>query len=160
MKRIDELTPEEQKRMIRWGVIVAFCMIVVVIIDLWLLGTYLSNVLNLKQESMSLLGGCRILLAVFFVIFFVPGAMLCELADSRVTKRSFRIRGILVFLLLFGEGILTAATLLTIFDLFFSKASVLIQIPLVAISLSIPSLVVVGTFKVKKILNHIKKAFE
>jgi cation transport ATPase len=160
MKRIDEMTIEEQKRLVRWGIISVVCMFVLGIICLWLLEAYLSSALNLKPGSMSLLAGCRVLLVVSLVIFFFPGAILCELADSRVNRRSFRMRNILIFFLFFGEAILTAATLLTLFDVFFSESSFLIQIPLVGISLSIPSLVVVGTFRVKKIHSRIKKAFE
>lgn len=159
MKRIDELTEEQRKRMVRWGIIIVVSMFIIFWAEFYFFDTFLFKTLNLTAGSMSLFAGVRIILTVFYLTLFLPSAMLCELADSRVNERSYRARNIILFFLFFGEVVLVAAALLTLFDVFFSKASLLVQFPLTAISVSIPSLVVVFTFRMKKIHGYIEKAF-
>jgi len=158
LKRRNEWT-EEEKLMVREGIIVVIGAFIIVIADFYLLEHVLARVLNLKQVNSTLFAGIRTLSVVFYVIGFFPGAILCELADSRSKKRSFTPQNILILMVIFGEFILITITLLTLFDVFFQGTSFLIQVPLVAVSISISLLVLAATSKIERINDYVKKAF-
>jgi hypothetical protein len=157
MKKRREWTKEE-KLMIKEGIIVVIGAWIIIIADFYLLENFFSTTLNLKPGSMSLLAGVRTLLIVFYFIGFFPAAILGEFADSYVKKRCFRVLNVLILLLFFGIAVSVAVTLATLFDMLFSDAS-LLQVPLAAVSVSIPSLIVAAVFKMKRFNNFVKKAF-
>lgn len=72
-------------------------------------------------------------------------------------NRSFRQRNVLIFLLLYGEVAFSSVVLLTILDMPFSKAPILIQAPLSSASLSISILIMAVTLR--RFSDFFKKAF-
>jgi len=159
MKRIDELTEEEQKRALRYWAIVLIIASILLFANFFLLNTYLSDALGLKPRKLSFFNGLRILLAVFYVTMFLACSALAEFADSRTIKRPFRVRNIFLFWALFGEFVLIGAALLTLSDTFFSESSPLVQVPLTSLSVSIAIIITVATFRMKRFQGFFNKAF-
>jgi hypothetical protein len=158
MKRIDELTEEEQKRMVRMGIVVVIVFVTTSILTFfWLLPESLSNGMKAGLSTFAVL---RDSLPVVFAVNCLSGSVVCEFADSQTKKRPFRLLSVLMFLLLFGEFFLLMALFLTFFDLLFHGTSYLIQFPLLAVSISVPLLLVVANFRVQRLHTFFKKVFE
>ena len=151
------MTEEEQKRFVRWGVLtVIITFILVIIPNLVLLESFFSG---LNPETASLFPNIGVVLSVFYVTAFLPASVISEFGRSRILNRSFRLRNILVFWVIFGEFCLIGVASLSLFNVFFSNTSVWVQTPLLSIGLSISILVTVATLKVKRFRNYLKQAF-
>jgi len=148
----------EEKVMVRVGLVVVIGANIIFIIDFYLLENFLFGPLNLRQ-GMPLFAGFRTLLAVIYVIGFLPASILGEWADSWVKQRSFRPRNVLILLLLLGEFVLVAAGMLTLFDAFLSETSIYVQIPMMAVVLGTSTLMVAANSKIKRINDFVKRAF-
>jgi hypothetical protein len=61
---------------------------------------------------------------------------------------------------MFGEFIVVALILLKLFDQFLSDLPLIMQAPFASIAVSLPSLVLAVTSKIKKVSEFMKKAFE
>ncbi|MEM2889684.1 MAG: hypothetical protein QXR42_09495 [Candidatus Bathyarchaeia archaeon] len=159
MKPTKEWT-EEEKRWVREGMIFAISTFTIIIVYLELLGNYLNDALNLKPGNISLFAFIGIHLVIFYGTVFFLCSALGEFSYSRIKKRSFRPRNILLFLLMFGEFIVVALILLKLFDVFLSELPLLTQAPFASIAVSIPSIVVALTSRIKKVREYVKKAFD
>jgi hypothetical protein len=151
---------EEEKIWVRESLILVAIMTVIGFIDMYLLFTYFAGMLNFKSGSVSLFAGGRTILLFLFGSFFVPGSVLSEFAYSRIKRRSFRPRNILLFLLMIGGAFLVALLLLTLFDVFFSGLPILVQAPLTAVGVSVGMLMLAAQFRIKRTSDFYMKAFE
>jgi len=159
MKRIDELTEEEKKRMVKWGMIFVILVGVIGILYSLIFIGFLRNLLGLTQPITSLFAPIRTIFVTFYVTGFFPSSLLWEFTHSHVFKRSFRKRNVLIYWLLSGEAVLIGVVLLTLFDILFSEMSILIQAPLASISLSVPALILAAIFRMERTSRYIKKAY-
>jgi hypothetical protein len=133
---------EEEKSMIRMGFVVVAVALTIVIIDLYVLLNF-QNQLGLT--NMSFFAGARAGFAFFVGTIIIPGGVLAELLASHVKKRSVKLKGILVMSLLLSEVLLVGLALLTLFDVFFSGASIYVQVPLMMFGISLPNLIMALT---------------
>jgi len=157
--RMREWTKEE-KRMVQEGIIVVIGANIILVIDFLLLNNFLFDALNLREGAMSLFEGLRIILLVLYPIGFLPASLLAEVADSRMRKRPFRVRNVLLLLLFLGEFISVASILSTLLDLSFSQLLLVVQSPLAALCIGISLLLMAATLKVKIVHDFVKKAFD
>ncbi len=158
---MDELSDEEQKRLVKAGSLVAIAYSILGVS--WLYFFVVSDRFGLREAMLSgtsAFAAARMILPIMYVIWIVPGAVMSESADSWVKKRDFRPRNILFFFAFFGEAVLAMAAFLTLFDLILPKASFLIQFPLIVVSLSMAILVMVLTLEKTGIKSRFKKAFD
>ncbi|MFX0202849.1 MAG: hypothetical protein ACFFCW_42635, partial [Candidatus Hodarchaeota archaeon] len=102
----------------------------------------------------------RMILPVVYLVWCLPGAALGEVSYSRIKKRSFRPRNVLIFALMMGEWILASALLLTVFDVLLRDMPVLVQFPLLAVSFSASMLIMVATSRLRRINDYMKRAFD
>jgi hypothetical protein len=151
---------EEEKIWVRESLIFVAIITIIGFVDVYLLFTYFGDILNLKPGSMSLFTNIRTILVFFIGTFFTPGSVLSEFTYSRIKRRPFKSRNILLFLLIVGEVLLVALLLLTIFDVFFSELPILAQALLATIGVSIPILLLAVNFRIKRIREYYMKAFE
>jgi len=156
MKRLDEMSEEEQKRFMRWGLLtILLIMIVIGIPNIAFMERFFFVS---RPGAMSLFPNIGTVLSVFYVTFFLPASIVGEFGASRMINRSFRPRTIFVFWLIFGEISLISVALLTLFNRFFSNTSVSIQAPLLSIGLGIPIIVTAATFRVKWLHHFLERA--
>lgn len=153
MRRIDDMTLEERRRLARWGVVFVICVFLLGFTDLYVLFSYLQEPLGLHVGGMSLYAGVRTILAVFYLIGFLPDAFLCELFDSRFNKRPFRARNAGIILLFLTEFVVTTVALLTLLDMALAESSMLIQLPLTAACMGVALVVMVFTFNSEKVAS-------
>lgn len=118
------------------------------------------NVSTLMKSGVSGFAALRTILPIVFILWFLPGSLLAEIADSWVKKRSFRPWNFLVFMLLFGEALLIAGLLYTLFDTILPGTSFLIQFPLIVVGFSVGLLLTIATIEKTRIKGYIKKAFD
>jgi len=159
MKKTREWT-EEEKRVVKEGIIVVVGANIILVIDFYLLTNFLFDAINLKEGAMSLFAGLRALLFVLYFIGFIPASVLAEAANSYVKKRQFRMSNIFIFLLFFAEFVLLASAISTLSDLTLSNVSMLVQFPLTALNIGISLLVLTATSRVKVIHDFVKRAFD
>lgn len=158
MKRINEITEEEKKRVALNGMIVVAGVFATGILTcFWLLPGSWSSAM---KAGVSAFATIRNSLHIIYAANCVSGAILCEVAESRTKKRSFRVRNALIFLLFLGEYFLIVAAFLTIFDVSLANTPFLVQFPLIAVSFSISTLVMVATTKTRVVSSFMRKAFE
>lgn len=112
------------------------------------------------ESGSSVFAVVRTAIPAFFVVVFVPLAPIGEFVISRLAKREFRPRNILTLLLLTGEVFVVGAALLTVFDLLFSSQPVLVQFPLMALTLSISLVAMAFSTRIATIQRYLIKTFE
>jgi len=159
LRKRGKWTPEE-RIIVRTGIIVVIGAWIIIITDFYLLENFISPAFGLKTGSLSLLASLRILLVFFYAIGFFPASILGEFAYHYTRRRAFKPRNILILLIFFAAFVLLAVVLLTLFDTFFAYASDIVQVPLAAVSVSAPILVLAVTSRVKRINAYVGKAFE
>jgi hypothetical protein len=160
-KELSKTATEEEKLWAKEGTIFAIGLGIIGFLSAHFL--IVEDILHLSIKigsGTSAFSALRVIMLIIYVVNLLPGAVLGELAYSRIKKRSFRPRNVLIFAIIFGEGILTMMALLTLFDLFLPNISVLIQFPLIAIIGSISTGIVIATSKIKRVSEFMKKAFE
>lgn len=160
MKKRKELT-EEEKLWVREMTLFVVGISIIGIITAQLI--FIQNILHLSITINGISGfaATRIIIFVLCIVYFPTGAVLGELAYSRVKKRSFRPRNVLIIPVMLGTWLLMVIALLTTFDLLLSGVSFLIQFPLIAVSGSIPTLILAAaTSKIKRINDYVKKTFQ
>jgi hypothetical protein len=158
MTRIDEMSVEQQKRMARMGIVVVVGALATGIITfLWLLPNSWANGMKAGYSMFAIV---RNSLPIIYGVNCISGAILCEFADSQTKRRAFKPLNALLFLILLGEYFLMIAAFLTFFDLLFGSVSALVQFLLLAAGLAVPLFPVLGTLKIQRFQDFIKKAFE
>ena len=162
MKLKDELTEEEQKRLVIAGTIMVVVFFSICLISFYFLFVADSaiSVSSLMKSGASGFASLRMVLPVIFILWFLPGSMLAETTDCWVKKRSFRPRNVLTFLLLFGEALLIAGLLYTLFDTIFPEVSFLVQFPLIVAGFITGLLLTVATIEKTRIKGYVKRAFD
>jgi len=151
---------EEERRMVLVGSIFAVAVMAMIFIDGYLFVRYLAGSLTLTSGRTSLFDGTRTILVFFGLSMGLPGSVLSEFANSRIKRRTFKPRNILLSLLMIGSVILVAILLLTLFDAFFSGLPILVQAPLTAVGVSVAMLMLAAQFRIKRTREFYMKAFE
>lgn len=159
LRKRSEWTKEE-RIIVKTGIIVVVGTWIIIVADFYLLENFISPAFGLKTGSLSLFAGLRILLTSFYLIGFMPASILGEFAYDCTRRRGFRSRNILILLAFFTIFVSLAVLLLTMFDILFAFAPDILQVPLAAVSVGVPILVLALASKVKKINGFVKKAFE
>jgi len=159
MRKPREWTKEE-KRMVRVGVFVVIGANMILIVDFLLLNSFLFDALNLREGSMSLFSGLRIILLVLYPLGFLPASVLAEAVDSRVRERSFKLRNVFLLLLFLAEFISVATIFSLLLEFSVTNAPLLLQFPLAALCVGISLLAMVATLKIRPIHDYMKKAFD
>lgn len=162
MKLKDELTEEEQKRLVIAGTIMVVAFFSICLISFYFLFVADSaiNVSTLMKSGASGFAALRTILPVVFILWFFPGSLLAEIADSWVKKRSFRPWNVLVFMLLFGEALVIVGSLYTLFDTILPGASFLIQFPLIVAGFTAGLVLTVFTIERTRLKVYVKRAFD
>ena len=144
--------------MAKWGVVLVLIFFPILIVTFfWFLRNTWSNAL---KAGSSMFDVVRTSLPVIYLLNCLPGAALCELADSQAKKRVFKPLNVLVFLLLLGEYFLMAGGVLSLLEVSLHSVSVSVQFPLLTASLILPLLPTVATFKVRRFQGFLEKSFE
>ena len=151
---------DEEKIWVRESLIFVAIITIIGFVDVYLLFTYFAEALNLTSGGISLFVIVRAILLFFLGTFFIPLSVLNEFMYSRIKRRSFKPRNILLSLLMIGGVILVALLLLTLFGLFFSGLPILVQAPVTAVGVSVAMLVLAAQFRTKRIREFYMKAFE
>lgn len=157
-KEMSKTATEEEKLWVREGIFFVISTFIVIIFSFHFL--FMERLSNAMKSGISGFAALRIILPLVYVFDFLPGAVLGEFTYSRIKRRSFRPKNIFIFAIMFATWLLIAMVLLTAFDLLLPEVSFLTQFPLIALSLSLPTLVLAATSKIKKIRAYVKKAFD
>ncbi|MDH5482274.1 MAG: hypothetical protein OEY22_05285 [Candidatus Bathyarchaeota archaeon] len=149
---------EEEKFWVREGLILFMSWFIYTAATSFFGMEYITS--EARKSGISLFAAVKMVLLFVYIVDFFPATILIEFAYKRVKKRSFRPLNVFIGMLLFGEAVLVTYALCALFDVLFSHLSYLIQLPLLSICLSIPSVLVAFTSRTRKVSTYLKKAFE
>jgi len=162
MKLKDELSEEQQKRMVKAGTIFAVAILIIIYVSFYFLFSP-QNPFNPSQainSGVSAFAAMTMILPLIYVAWCFPGVILIEIVDSWVKKRRLKPRNVLILMLLLGELFIITASLFTLFDGILPGISFLIQLPLITASFSAALLITVATMEKTRIKGYVKKAFD
>jgi len=151
---------EGKERLIyKWGMVLIISAFAISLTSFWFFNTFLQSNLVPSSQGNNLFFIFRLILIFFYPLAFLPGSFVIELTDSRVNGRPYRLKNVLAIALFLGELVLIVTALVTVFDVLLPSASVFVQGPLAAVSMSLSIYAVVTTSKVAKARGYLSKAF-
>ena len=150
---------EEERLWARNGMILIIAVMAILFVSSESL-RHLFGTSGILPGTLSLLAGIRVIVGFYCATTLFPCSVLAEFTYSRIKKRSFRPVNVVLFLLLLGGWFLLVFALLTLFDVLFWNQSVLIQVPIASVAVSVPTLAVAAGYRTKRVREYYRKAFD
>jgi hypothetical protein len=154
-----ELSEEEKRLYVKGGLATVLIGSVIMLPGGWLVTSIVVNALGLGPENVSLLATFRAIVALAYPVLFVPTVILVAFVVSWIWRKSSALTNAAILCGFSGEFVLILIALVTLFDVILPGLSVILQVPLMAISLGIALFAMAKTAKIRPIRKLIEKSF-